>query len=147
MKIIGNWPFWIIVAISLIVIFVVGNIIVFSTLKWDMVENNYYDKELKYQSHIDMVKRFNGLKDSLRIIKSGKLLTFSFPKDFLGKSINGKINFYKPSGAEMDFSIPIDLNDSLKQFFNFDRQLGLWIVKLDWKAGDSSYYFEQEIRF
>jgi hypothetical protein len=147
MKIIGNWPFWIVVTLSLIVIFIITNIIIFSSQKWDMVESNYYEKELKYQSHIDKVNRANCLKDTLKITQNDNLLTFSFPRDFIGKKINGRINFYRPSGSEMDFHIPIQLTDSLKQYYIFNKQKGFWIIKIDWAVGDSSYYFEEEARF
>lgn len=146
MKIIGNWGLWVVVSLILIVLFIVGNIIYFSNENFDLVTKNYYEQDLVFQKQIDKEKRTSELKDSMRIGREGKKITFDFPKDFIGKKITGEIYFYKPADAKMDFKVPIATDDSLRQIVYVTKSGGFWVAKLNWMVGDSTYYFEEELR-
>jgi hypothetical protein len=54
--------------------------------------------------------------------------------------------FYRTSNAEKDIIEKIKIDSAFTQNFILSKQdKGLWKIKVDWKARDLLYYFEQDI--
>ncbi len=146
MKIKGNWPFWIVVCISAFVLFIVITIIFFSLQKNELVEDNYYKKELNYEDHIQSVKRTDALKEKPKITRDGNNIMIYFPMDFRNKELSGYIIFYKPSDESLDFRFPVKTGYELMQSVSLKNiTKGFWIIKLAWKSEGRDYYYEEEV--
>lgn len=126
-------------------VLVLVGFVVFTTFnRVDLVDENYYENEIKYQSTIDKIERSNNLAEPLKIEVAGKYVRFSYPKGISSKDINGKITFFRPSNKKLDFVVPVVSDESGFQVVNSDNLIrGLWRVKVDWAVGDSAYYNEQ----
>jgi hypothetical protein len=58
----------------------------------------------------------------------------------------GFVLFYRPSDPEKDFSVPLQLNDSIQQVFDISKMdKGRWMIKIDWFMGGKEYYFEEGV--
>jgi hypothetical protein len=152
MKIIGNWGLWIIIALVIFLCYIAVFLVFVGGERFDIVEENYYEKGLQYQKQIDIVSRTSNLSEKVLIIKNDNQLTVILPKDFKGSDINGKITFYRPSDSRLDRSYHIRADSNLTRTFditNFAR--GIWIVKLilksDFSGEVKDYYFEEELIF
>ena len=118
-----------------------------SSVKVELVADDYYEQELKYQEVIDA--RANSVQLSSPVIAEHKNNTvhISFPEEMKNFSIDADINMYCPVDRVKDFSVAKTVYDG-KIFFNMpEASKGLYIMKLNWKANDVKYYTEQKMNF
>lgn len=139
-----SWGTGIVIVIVIFFIVVLGTVAFTTTIDVNLVTENYYEKELKHQNLIDKIKRTNNLpaQVSVKVLQDNVYL--KFPSIFHDSRISGEIEFYRPSDHKKDFSLPIDLNDSLLQIIstgNISR--GVWKIKIDWEVNSTTYYNEQ----
>lgn len=108
----------------------------------ELVTENYYAEEIKYQEQID--------KEHLALDLAEKVMHY----DFGSKSI--VLELPRGSSGELQLFRPSD--SSLDQFFRFDlvdeqptkipvRHLksGYWKFRLNWQVGGRAYYEEKKI--
>ncbi len=112
--------------------------------KVDLVTDDYYQKELKYQEQIDRSSRTKMLKEEIILAQNRKTVEIIFPESY-GK-VSGEIMFYRPSDLAQDFSISINTNNEGKQTIGIGELApGLWKVKIIWTMQGQEYYFEKAI--
>lgn len=145
MKIVGNWALGVTVLYGSFALFLIGFFIVSTFNKVDLVEDNYYDKEIAYQQHIDKVKRTKTLVNPLVWKMENKNLVLKFPKDM--GDIKGSVTFYRPSDSKSDRIILIHPDQENVQSVALNQMAkGLWRVKFNWQA-DTTGYFNEDILF
>ena len=112
----------------------------------DLVTENYYEQEIRYQQQIDKqdnVRRLNGAP-SLDLI--GNELIVSFPDVFKGERIRGELYLQRPSDARADDRIAFDLEKGDRFHVPVaDRMKGLYKVQLEWSAGEESFLANDRI--
>lgn len=141
-----NWGTGILITIILFFLAVVAFFIYSSNLDINLVEENYYEKELAYQDKINRIKNTEALEGKISILLQNKVLQVDFPDFFHGKNTEGHVLFYRPSDPAKDFIIPLQLNDSSFQAIDASRlEPGRYLVKIDWTTDGISYYFEEPI--
>jgi hypothetical protein len=112
---------------------------------FDLVDENYYDKELKYQGEIDKLNRAERLEEKIKVTQVDKFAVIQFPRSF-NVPISGNIILYRPSDASLDKKFKIDINNDFQHVIDISKLLkGLWELKIDWVAGDSLYYNSEEL--
>jgi len=143
-----NWGTGIVLAfigfIAFIMYFVI-NMSVNEKYDGDLVTDDYYKEELKYQISIDKEKNAKSLKADLKWHKTEQGLIIDFPKDMDETKIIGKVFLYRPSNKQLDFEIPISLSNH--NLLIPDNRLldGRWNIYVDWKYLETAYLFKQEI--
>ena len=140
-----SWGTGITIVIVLFLIVAIGQAIAISVfIDYDLVEEEYYEAEINYQSQIEKVERTNALPDALKIKLTNQFIEFDFPSIFENKTISGFINFYKPSDDLLDKTQAVKLNDENKMYFSTNElTTGLWKVKVNWKVDRIEYYNEK----
>ncbi|NOX17405.1 MAG: hypothetical protein GXO87_03875 [Chlorobi bacterium] len=112
----------------------------------NLVEDNYYEKEMKYQEQIERINRANALPEKLAIKIADSMLDVTFPTIFSPERISGKVHLYRPSAEKSDVFYEIKLNNKNKLFIPTDNlSLGMWKVKVSWAAEGLDYYNEKII--
>ncbi|MBL7994953.1 FixH family protein [bacterium] len=145
MKIYGNWALGVTALYGSFALFIIGFFVVSTFNKVDLVEENYYDKEIAYQQHIDKVKRAEALVSPLGWKRQANQLVLQFPKNLT--KIRGSINLYRPSDSKNDRTILIHPDDENVQYVPLsDMEKGLWRVKFNWQS-DSTGYYNEDILF
>jgi hypothetical protein len=138
-----NWGYKIAIGFSIFCLSIIGVTIYFMMQKVDVVTDNYYEKELKYQEQIDKVTRTRLLKNPMEISNTGKELIIKFPnvpdktqnKDF--------ISLYRPSDNTKDVKIPVVTDTSRIQVVSVEKLVkGYWKIQVNWTSGGSEYYYE-----
>ena len=115
------------------------------TMQYDLVSEDYYQQELKYQDKIDGVKNANAIT-GISVIQDNDAVTIMLPPEHRGSSITGEVWFYCTTDANKDrhFNLNVDNNGayviSKEQLVKGNMQL-----KLTWKYGEKGYYTEKEI--
>lgn len=115
----------------------------------DLVMENYYEKELKYQDRINTVKRTNELSEKVKIdtasTEKGVSVVIEFPSQFLNNKIEGKINFYRADDKKKDFVTDINATANKQEIPAAGMEKGKWKVLLNWKTVNVEYYSESDI--
>jgi hypothetical protein len=129
------------------VVLVVGMVIFAMTKNTDLVSDNYYEKEIKYQEQIDKEKRTKELPEQVKIEYLGSYVSVKFPQTYNSKDIKGSILFYRPSEASRDFRLNIEPDENGEQKIMTNKfSKGIWKVQISWKMNGTDYYNESIVR-
>jgi hypothetical protein len=143
-----NWGGGILAFIITFLIAVVAFIIYTSQQEYQLVEEDYYPKELKYGEKIQMMENANSLGDNIKIIKTGEKITITFPSITKGKTPQGRIHIYRPSDEKKDFIVPIEVGPDGTQEIGTNNMIpGKYIFKIEWLLDGVSYYQEETFIF
>lgn len=112
----------------------------------DLVSEDYYLQELNYQQQIDKKNNVAAQQKEVvsRLTVNGVELQFAETVD--PGQLSGTINLYRPSEADMDRAVAIALDSQRKQMIAPELlQPGKYILKIDWKEGNTPFYQEIEL--
>ena len=140
-----SWGYKILIVYAAFVVGILFLVFKSSSQKMDLVTTDYYAKELKYQEKIDETNRVNALSASIVYEVKNNELIILFPKDFLGKKLEGEAILYCPSDEDKDVKQNFTIQDaplivSIPSINKTEYEL-----HLSWQADSMSYYFEKKI--
>ena len=143
-----NWGTGIILAFIGFISFIMYFVIKMNTndkYQHDLVTEEYYKDELKYQNDIDKLNNAKTLDTDITYSRSNEGLVIQFPKNLDIEKIKGKMFLYRPSNKQLDFETPISLSKTY--LLIPDKRLvdGLWNIKIDWQYNGKSYLFKANI--
>ncbi len=134
------------IAAALFMTFVVVLVVKITQTDVPLVEENYYEKGVKYQQTIDNSEAANKLVNIQLITNNNNEPVVAVSKNSTNDTLWAKALFYRPSDPTIDFSIDIILIDTLIYPINANRlDKGKWKVKLSWDQNNQTYNKEQEI--
>ena len=146
MKLKFNWGTGIVIAM---VVMVSGMLVLVSIAlrqDYDLVDNDYYQKSINYQQHIEKVKNNEALSEKIKFLQSGDTLNMVFPRLANSAEYIGTVHFYSPVEENRDLTVELKLDTSFVQTILLNKlEAGRYQVKIDWKAGSMDYYHEQDI--
>lgn len=146
MKIKFNWGTGIVIAMIVMVSGMIFLVSIALRQDYDLVEDDYYQKSVDYQQHIDEVKNTESLAEKIKFEQSGDSLKMIFPQLAVVQEYSGEIHFYSPVEADLDKTIKLKVNDQFCQSVSLkNMKSGRYTVKIGWTANAKSYYQEQEI--
>lgn len=111
---------------------------------YDLVTEDYYGAELKYQTVIDQKARVAHLSAPPQVAVADGKLQVQLPAEFNGKATEGELYLYCPSDDRNDLRRNFSITEG-----GFSLQLpptikGLFEIKLSWKSGGQTYFHEQK---
>jgi len=113
---------------------------------FDLVAEDYYGKELKFQSQIEKQKNHQEMKEHIFCTISDSVLLIQFPKKLAANKITGDILLFRPSDARKDVMKPVSLSVNGVQAFPIRMfSKGLYRVQIDYAFEGKKYYCEQAI--
>ena len=145
-----NWGTGIVLAFIGFISFIMYFIITMTTndkYDFDLVTEDYYGAELKFQSEIDKETHSKTLETNLKWTKTKEGILINFPENLDLKDIEGNVFLYRPSNKQFDFEIPISLSNHT--LLIPDKRLlgGRWNIKVDWKHHKNEYLYKSEINY
>jgi len=139
-----NWGHYIVIAFILFGAFLTYFMIKGARNQGDLVTEDYYNQEIKYQQRIDATQRAQSI-GQIEVIRSADGICVKFPDEF-DNSTTGDLHMYKPDNAKLDVVLPIALNDEKQQcVMGSTITPGLWSVKVSAIFGGQTYYWEESI--
>lgn len=139
-----NWGTGILIFIILFFIGIFSFIYFTTTLETNLVEKDYYPKELEYDSHQEKLRNTAGLEEKISFLKSKEQIGIQFPAFTRGEPVEGSIHLYRPSDYQKDIMISISLDTNASQQIPTGNLLpGKYIVKIDWSFKGIPYYQEE----
>ncbi len=141
-----NWG----TGIALVIILFIGSmigIIVFSmNQQVNLVSPDYYPKGVNHEEHLQKQRNFAALHSKITCKREKDSLRITFPDNFKNQVVKGEIQFYFMTNFEKDIIKEINLDTALEQMVSLSRfEPGRYILKINWKAGNKSYYQEIDI--
>ena len=108
----------------------------------ELVTENYYEEEIKYQEQIDKETSTLALnREALKFDGSAKALILDLP---IGAK--GTLNLFRPSDIKLDQELPVEILEAgEKSVYIGDLKAGYWKVQLSWEENGESYYQEKKI--
>lgn len=113
----------------------------------DLVTEEYYQKDLEYQQEIDAEENASEISGKITTTKVEDGLLLSFPEEMMKSATEGQIALYRPSNQQLDFQLPLQLNDS-KMLIPQDKLLaGRWDIRVSWKMEGKPYLYKESISY
>jgi len=138
-----NWGWKITLLYSSFVIFILSLVAFASFQSFDLVEKDYYSKELAYQRQIDKTARTNANPASISVIKNDNAGLLELAFDMTPGLPAGSIHLFRPSDRRLDYKTEIAPDGNGHQVIQTaDMRKGLWRIKIDWSSGGNEYYYE-----
>ncbi|MEE9554983.1 MAG: FixH family protein [candidate division Zixibacteria bacterium] len=140
-----SWGTAIAVLFGSFAVFILALVGFASLQRFNLVEINYYEQELKYQEKIDKLNRTHAIPDGITLFHNQRtgILSVIFDFDDSTSTIDGTITFFRPSDSALDFIVPVKPEESGIQSINITGLAnGLWRIKVDWRVAGEDYYFE-----
>lgn len=141
-----NWGFGIALFYASFMVILLFFVIKSTTHDNSLVIENYYEQDLKYQSHYDRLLNTQRLKQQVVFKKNGaeQTIEIQFPKEM--KKIKGSIHLFRPSTKHRDVFLEVNVDKNGITTFS-TRQLisGRWKIKMNWQNGNKEYYSEKDI--
>lgn len=107
-----------------------------------LVTENYYEKELKYQDHIDREASAATLDREVLVFDSqSKSMVLDLP---IGAK--GNLQLFRPSDARLDQELSLDILQEGKTTVPLEKlKAGYWKVQLTWTENGKDFYQEKKI--
>ncbi len=112
----------------------------------DMVDDNYYEKEMNYQSLIDASHNLNAISNDAIIIQTSKEVSVQIPPQMVKGFKGGQLVFMKTDNQKKDFSL--NFTPDVYGLFVIPKSkfsTGAYKVKIQWESNKKDYYREENL--
>jgi len=111
--------------------------------EFQLVEKEYYKKELSYQGVIDAKRKASELSAPVQVTSLNAEVTIQMPTEMAGQSVSGSAWFYCANDVSKDRHFDLSVDDNGRQVFAAGQlRPGKYLAKLEWTAANQSYYAE-----
>ncbi|MFT4094531.1 MAG: FixH family protein [Niabella sp.] len=110
----------------------------------EIIDSNYYEREIKYQRVIDAKNNLLKLKDTVSMHIRGPYVLIGFPESAVGKIDSGKIEFVKLSDSKADRTFEMNTTNGPSYKIPVTAlEQGWYTVRMEWQNNGTGYYLEQ----
>ncbi|HMY83206.1 MAG TPA: FixH family protein [Saprospiraceae bacterium] len=135
-----NWGHGILITIIIFVASILGMVVLSSRQSIDMMDEGYYEKELKHQELIDESANFARDNGKVEINDLGKYLEVKIPENLTNDITSGNILMMRPSDKSLDVNIPMQMKSG-KQLIDKNLLIkGLYNIRMSWINNGTTYY-------
>ena len=137
-------PIGLVAFFALFIAFIIGFIVFATRQKMDLVANDYYDQEIKFQQHVDRLNHTLPIKAEIKIDydSTNHAVTVVAPAD--QRNVTGCVQLYRPSDAKQDRHYSLN-SDGAQRIDTAELTKGLWKVRVQWTNDAREYFFEKPI--
>lgn len=141
------WPVAIVAFFAVFATFLAVFVVWAVGQKQELVAENYYEQEVRYQQRLDKVNR-------TQVIAGQAAVTFDAARNCIvvalppaqAQGASGRIHFYRPSDARLDREVSLALNPTGVQTLDAKSLTsGLWKVRVEWTAQGQDYFLDQAL--
>lgn len=143
-----NWGTKLTIVFCLFASMIIVLVVMSMRQNFDMVTDNYYEEELKYQDRIDAETNAAAFSNGILFTMSADSVKLTMPAEGFYGFNKGTIVFYRASDAHLDVTSDLKIDAAGHQ--NFDRKKfvsGNYEVSLSWEASGKNYFHKTVLRF
>jgi nitrogen fixation protein FixH len=142
------WPLGIVLAFAGFIAGTATLVVLACSQRSDLVRADYYDQEILHQQQMDRLERTRQSAPDARVTydRAQGRLEVSLPASQALRGPEGRIHLYRPSAANLDRYIPLDLDASGQQMLDATDLLpGLWRVRVSWSVDQEEFQLDQRL--
>ena len=142
------WPAAIIITFVVFFAGTVGLVVLAAHQRVDLVSNDYYEQEIRYQQRLDQVSRTSVVRSQVRVSYDpvARAIRITLPAAHAQGRAVGRVHLYRPSEAGLDRDARLELDPQGVQSVNADKLLpGLWKVRVQWKVDGQDYFVDERV--
>ena len=143
-----SWGHGVVIALAAFMIFILSMMFLFPNgqKNSEMVTDNYYEEELKYQDVIDAKKRADQLEEKPQYSQNANGITISFPKDYNNSNTTVKFVLNRTDDQNLDVKKSVQLNQA--HSFIIPAQVlkpGNYTLRLMWTKDKTDYRMDFDV--
>ncbi len=140
------WPLGIIAAFVLFFIGMTSVIIIAATHRDHLVNANYYEQELRFQTQIDAGARAAAAGATMQFVPANDKLVITLPAAQLAQQFSGTVNFVRADEPKLDREFMLEPKaDGVQTLDVSQLAAGPWRVRAAWTADGKTYFLEEKI--
>lgn len=113
---------------------------------YELVEKDYYKKELRYQEVIDGANRANALSAAASLQQTDSGIVLQFPEEMKNQAVSGSVLFYCAYNQKQDKRFELKVSaGGIQVFSNTQIVPGNYTVKIGWNSNGKDYYTEKAL--
>jgi hypothetical protein len=143
-----TWGHGVVIALAAFMIFIISMLFLFPNgqKNSEMVTDNYYEEELKYQDVIDAKKRADTLQEKPVYSQDKNGIKITFPKDYDNSNTTVKFVLNRTDEQNLDIhkSVQMDANKSIiipAQVL----KMGNYTLRLNWTKDKTDYRMDYDV--
>ena len=141
-----SWGILIIISFVIFAAGIVTMVAISFSSSTDLVSENYYEQEIKYQDQIDILTNSVSLDKNVSVESEGSDVILRISNAGYVKDMKGYIYFYRSSDAGRDFKIDFRPDaDGVQKISSGNLYRGSWKVKLSLNDGSKDFFVEKNI--
>lgn len=139
-----NWGYKL---LATFIVFGTGmSFLVYRSMKtnYELVDKDYYNRELAYQQVIDNSNRARQLKEDIQVTRGENAVEIKFPGVSAGQTVKGAIHFYCAFDESNDRHFTISPDSAGVQVISRETLKPVtYTVKISWTVDGEGYYTEK----
>jgi hypothetical protein len=143
-----SWGHGVVIALAAFMIFILSMLFLFPNgqKNSEMVTDNYYEEELKYQDVIDAKKRADELQEKPVYSQDKSGIKITFPKDYDNSNTTVKFVLNRTDDQNLDIRKSVQL-DTNKSFLIPGQVLkvGNYTLRLNWTKDKTDYRMDYDV--
>lgn len=141
-----NWGYKILIVILLFVGGMGVMVSIAMKQKNEMIDEQYYVKELQHQGQIDAENNLNALDETLTLEEQSDALVLHIPSASNDNISDGTVIFLRPSDQSKDRRFLLEPNkEGFQKIAKSNFIKGQYKVRISWKSDHKPYYDERSI--
>ncbi len=112
----------------------------------ELVTEDYYAKELKFQDQINQTKNAQLLETKFTWEKSGDSYVLGLKGNFDPELASGNVQAFRPSDEKLDFVLPLRLDSNGNQSILRNQfMVGKYQIQVSWNVNNQDCYLEKNV--
>lgn len=140
-----NWGYKILIVYLVFVTGMLTLVYMSSMENKDLVSENYYEEEIKYQHVIDESANTASLSSEPVINRNKNIVNITFPAEFTNEKTDGDWVLYYAADKSKDVQGKLNVVNGKYSIELPDNATGTYQLKLKWQAVKKKYYYEKVI--
>jgi len=141
-----DWGHYIAIALGCFMIFILTLLFSANDSGHAMVTENYYEKELTFQSEINAEKRANALVNKPEVSMQANGFIISFPEEF--SKPEGEVYLMRNNDETLDVRLPLKLDSKNRILISAVKlKDGEYDLFLKWKQDNQEYLIKKSIKW
>ena len=143
-----SWAHGIIIALAAFMIFILSLIYIFSRSyqNSELITDNYYEEELRYQTVIDATKNADALPVKPTYEQTAKGIRIIFPKDINNANSTFSIDMHRAEDSKLDIKRNMQLDQSNALFIPASVIVkGNYVLRLKWTKDKVNYQIDYDV--
>jgi hypothetical protein len=141
-----NWGHGIFITMAIFIVMMTSFMVRAFNNQEELVAEDYYAQELKYQERIDRMTNARAAGEAVRAEVYAGALTLAFPAQVRGKAVTGQVRLLKPNDSRADQVLPLAVDTTGRCTLDTRGWMkGAYHLQVDWTVDGVEHYSEDHI--